>query len=620
MAYDSTGQAVPQLDTTTGAPQSTGSSTSLFNAFYVFKYSGGVDKIDAKTYASNNQGDRNGAKANIISNPTASAIVEWAKTIPANSIANQYGVKNSPYTWADFLFCRWYGIVPNNRLVTLRKFPLGTSDDAGVRRKGSPQNIPVAQAITWFGGSTGNDINSIWQSTWSLAWTKKDTTAKDVQGNEFVNFSQALVSAIPAGSNQFVTGILSTLADVVDLNDSSSGVEAVGKATLEKREQEYIKGLWSDNGAYFNQIQGPVNVKNQFLIRDRGLSPTAPDAQWSLVFEYRTDSYFGMSQRRVGLDIIANMLALTYSDGEWLESLNVYYKKLGLELGPAEQRLIEGAYRNGSFNPTELLKVILDISKTKVSSIITTGIKLAAEGVTAAGAGVSAVIASLFTPGSTVTLTEAAFNAMGVEQKKTLEAAVEVQLTKALAESFPAFIQQRANVAGTPTGNWHLTIGNPMNPIMRIGDIVVRSCKLEFGEELGADDFPLDLKFTVMLSPTKPRGGNDIRRTFNSGRIDYIDGRGGATADQVNTYGAQMKAFTALSTAAGTDGISPQDAARNTAFDSLQKTTAASSNESQEVVSNWLNSRYGPGMADATYLQQVYFYKPAEEKVGGTNQ
>jgi hypothetical protein len=608
---DSTGQPVPQLDTQTGAPQSSGSSTSLFNAFYVFKYSGGVDKIEAQTYASNNQRDRNGAKANVISNPTASAIVEWASKIPENSKDNQYGIKNSPYAWADFLFCRWYGIVPNNRLVTLRKFPLGSNDDAGVLRKNKPQNIPVAQAVTWFGGPTGNDINSIWQSTWSLAWKKEGTTAKDVQGNEFVNFSQQLVEAIPAGANPFVKGILTTLADTVEVARSNAGLEAVGKATLEDREQEYIKGLWSDNGAFFNQIQGPVNVKNQFLFRDRGLSNTAPDAMWQLVFEYRTDSYFGMSQRRVGLDIIANMLALTYSDGEWLESLNVYYKKLGLNLGGSEQLLIEGAYKNGTFNPKELLAAILTIGKTRVADIVAAGVGAASSAVEAAGTVAGAAVTSLFAPGSTVEAIAKAYDSMSDEKRNRLNGLVEVQLTKALADSFPKFLQQRANVAGTPTGNWHLTIGNPMNPIMRIGDVVVRSCKLDFGEELGADDFPLDLKFTVTLSPTKPRDGADIRRTFNSGRIDYIEGLGGATLDQVNTYGVNSKALTELSTSTN---AAETEAARAKLGEDFQ---ASSSNASQDAVENWLASRYGPGMVDPTYLQQVYFYKPVEEKIGG---
>jgi hypothetical protein len=105
--------------------------------------------------------------------------------------------------------------------------------------------------------------------------------------------------------------------------------------------------------------------------------------------------------------------------------------------------------------------------------------------------------------------------------------------------SFPAFVQQRANVPDMPTGNWHLTVGNPMNPIMRIGDVVVRSCQLDFGEELGPEDFPIDLKFTVTLSPTRPRDSADIRQTFNLGRTDYVETFVGHTYDQSNTYGVE---------------------------------------------------------------------------------
>ena len=41
------------IDSSTGSVQSSGSSTSLFNAFYVFKYSGGVGTIDESIYSSN---------------------------------------------------------------------------------------------------------------------------------------------------------------------------------------------------------------------------------------------------------------------------------------------------------------------------------------------------------------------------------------------------------------------------------------------------------------------------------------------------------------------------------------------------------------------------------------
>ena len=589
----------PIFDTRTGAPQATGASSSLFNAFYMFKYSGGVDIINESVYSSNNQNSRNGAAPEIISNPTASAIVDWAKTIPANQTSNRYGIKNSPYTWSDFLFCKWYGIVPNNRLITLRKFPIGTNDDAAIKRTTPIQNIPVAQAITWFGAGTGNDLNKVWQSTWSLSWLKKDTAPKDVQGNNITNFSQSLLSVLPTGMNEFVKKAIENLANQADMAAGKTGIQGVGNAVIEKAQQEYLRSLWSDTGAFYNQLQGPVNVKNQFLIRDRGLSTEAPDAKWIIIFEYKTDSYFGMSQKRVALDIIANMLALTYSDGEWLEGLNIYYKKLGLALAPTEQALIEAAFSAGVLNPDALVSAFLGIAQARSATILEKASELAI-GAAKAGANIIKDTAGSLLGGKDFKLD--AYANMSPKEKDTLKNALDIELVKALAASFPGFVQQRANVANIPTGNWHLTVGNPMNPIMRIGDVVVRSCQVDFGDELGPEDFPIDLKFTVTLSPTKPRDGSDIRQTFNLGRIDYIEQFDGHTFDQANTYAIENKKQAEASAGNGGDN------------GAAQVSTARLSQ-----VSTWLNDRYGAGMANQDYLKEVYFYKPKQiGPVGGS--
>ena len=603
MATGSKGQEVPVIDTKTGAPQSSGGATSLFNAFYVFKYSGGVDIIDESTYSSNNQSSRHGAAPHIISNPTASAIVDWSKTIPANQDSNKYGIKNSPYTWSDFLFCKWYGIVPNNRLITLRKFPLASNDDAAVIRAKPVQNIPVAQAVTWFGAGTGNDLNKIWQSTWTMPWIKKSVEVKDVAGNDIVNFNQALVKGLKSsGANAGVIAAAENLAIQGDIAAGGSGYGGIGKAQIEDLEQKYLKSLWTDAGAFFNQIQGPVNVKKDFLIRDRGLSTTAQDANWVIIFEYKTDSYFGMSQKRVALDIIANMLALTYSNGEWLKSLNVYYKKLGLAVSPTEQALIQGAFVNGSLNPDKLLAAFADIAKARSIQILSLAGKTAAVTVTAgvnllAQAGKSLLTGNDFKANP--------YEGMSDTDKSVLQAALDVEITKALMDSFPAFLQQRANVPDMPTGNWHLTVGNPMNPIMRIGDVIVRSCQLDFGEELGPEDFPIDLKFTVTLSPTRPRDSADIRQTFNLGRTDYVETFVGHTYDQSNTYGIE--------------NTGQLEASRGT---STNPTTSEATDERVGKVSTWLTNRYGAGTADGeglVFLKDVYFYVPPEVgTVGGS--
>lgn len=604
------GKEITTFDTSTGAPEASGASVSLFNAFYVFKYSGGVDKINPSTYVSNNLSNRNGARPDVISNPTASAIVDWAKSIPKNSKTGDFGVQNSPYTWSDFLFCKWYGIIPNNRLITLRKFPLATKDDASLDVKGEDtsvqtQNIPVAQAVTWFGGPTGNDLNKMWQSTWSIPWLKKPIEGKEVQGQEIVNFSDALLEILPPDTNQFFKAIIKNLAIQADLgydNTNPNGrLASIAKGEIEQKQQEYLKGLWSDNGAFFNQIQGPVNVKNQFLIRDRGLSSAAPDAQWEIVFEYRTDSYFGMNQRRVGLDIIANMLNLTYSDGDWLKSLNVYYKRVGIAIGSDEQNKIEAALTNGGLDAIALAKAFQDIAVTRAAKIVELGVNLAQE---TTGALVDAGTDLLSGRG----LASLNPKNLTAAQRTTLTTAIEVEVVKALAKSFPGFVQQRAAVADIPTGNWHLTIGNPMNPIMRIGNIVVRECKLEFGEELGPDDFPIELKFTVKVSPVKPRDGEELRKTFNNGRGDFINNFEGHTWDKANSYGKLNKGMILYAQGSEISTGANQNVPK-----------VSQNNERINASANWLNTRYGEKMVDTSIFSKIWFYQPPlPEETGGS--
>ena len=75
-----------------------------------------------------------------------------------------------------------------------------------------------------------------------------------------------------------------------------------------------------------------------------------------------------MNQRRVGLDILANMLELTYSSGEWLESLNIYYKNAGISLSSDEQKAIESCLVEGHLDPGKLAEEYYNIDRNKSES------------------------------------------------------------------------------------------------------------------------------------------------------------------------------------------------------------------------------------------------------------
>ena len=90
-------------------------------------------------------------------------------------------------------------------------------------------------------------------------------------------------------------------------------------------------------------------------------------------------------------------------------------------------------------------------------------------------------------------------------------------------KSMPNMLSIRSMLSGEPVGEWHLTVGNPLNPIAVIGNLIMTDATISFGETLGVDDFPTEVKFEVKLKPGKPRDKGDIESMFNNGygRMTY---------------------------------------------------------------------------------------------------
>ena len=76
----------------------------------------------------------------------------------------------------------------------------------------------------------------------------------------------------------------------------------------------------------------------------------------------------------------------------------------------------------------------------------------------------------------------------------------------------------RAMISGEPTGDWHLTIGNPLNPIATIGNLYCEQMVVKFGDILGADDFPNEISFELTLKHAQKRDKASIESFMNAGR------------------------------------------------------------------------------------------------------
>lgn len=98
----------------------------------------------------------------------------------------------------------------------------------------------------------------------------------------------------------------------------------------------------------------------------------------------------------------------------------------------------------------------------------------------------------------------------------------------------PYLTGMRALFTGEPIGDWHLTIGNPMNPIAMIGNLICDSLKIDFDDELGPDDFPIGFTATITLKHGMPRDRDAIESMFNrgAGRIYEISDSMSSSADK----------------------------------------------------------------------------------------
>ena len=72
-------------------------------------------------------------------------------------------------------------------------------------------------------------------------------------------------------------------------------------------------------------------------------------------------------------------------------------------------------------------------------------------------------------------------------------------------------------LTGGNTGVWHLTIGNPLKPIITIGNLEVTNTEIQHLGPLGIDDFPTELKVTISFKHARPRDAVDIEKMYMFG-------------------------------------------------------------------------------------------------------
>ena len=560
-------------------------------------------------------GDVNGQYAK---NPTTTKLIQWGAASPKN---------RTPYSFQDFVFCKHWNKIENNRLITLRRYAAPVTDNiefseysigevAGsnsgtfevtdadnnktVIKGGESTNpwTPLATAVTYFGESTENKLSEILAFSAKYNWKKMG--GDDIKEPIDVNSSQIDSTEL----NQAASGLsalTSGLGMVSQFMGFMTEVAGGNGINLEAAPKDIPPDPYK-NGPYENRIMGPINVIMNTYKRERGLTFTHEGLK--ITFEYVARPIAGINNKAVLLDLLANMLVLTYSSGTWFggmwrykcESPSVYPFKYGDAMNKLHQGNIFG--RNGAIHSltdnvfkqgTGLLGQILPDMFNAIGNFI---------------AGVADGIKSMFSMNSgdkqkAKDRSKERFNELA--SSNTFKAVEKVIAAKVMKGTTVPYLQnQRALLTGEPVGDWHLTIGNPLNPIAMIGNLIVTDVNITFSDELGPDDFPIGFKAVVTLDHGLGRDRDAIESMFNRGfgRIYTLSEKFRSSAD----HETRVDEVTGGLDTIGSDGRTKYEETRNTYYGGGTRFIM----KTQHGQLQNAGSYYTGGLLEMEYLKSTY--------------
>lgn len=489
-------------------------------------------------------------------NPTAQQIIS---TVSAQGSTGRpaYADPSSPYRGQlynvkDFIFCKHYGVIPNNRMITLRRFPSPTLDslktispsgtkydfiikNGGIRTEPVSQGeigkvldptgefnsvLPVAQAVTYFGEGTGNSLSSILSINTGLNFSYEgQTPMKNEKTGDpgLMNspFGDLIKSYLATGTTQINPEAVDNLVGAV-VNPQKN---------LNALKRLYLDAATNGDGPLSKKIFVNVNTVDQVLTRKQGFEGGME--QFTLTFEYNLTSVGDINSKLLFLDLMTNLLSLGSDYGTFLvpelrlEQSNVGIGFPGGAAGYAQSITDPVQYIQnqvtGMFSGANVQK-ILDAEKNLKADI---------EGA------VQELRNFVSDPDR------------GINRNSKLYKSLTVLMTDAFLKQI---YFQPIMLSGYPTGSWHVVVGNPLNPIAMIGNLACVSVKITLGEDLGPDDFPTSMKAEFVLKPGRQRHRGDFESMFNRGNgrlyLGQLVESGESTNAWINTSGIEVNNIT----------------------------------------------------------------------------
>lgn len=428
-------------------------------------------------------------------NPTTSSLISWGNNDP---------FERTPYSFSDFVFCKYWNIIPNNRLITLRRYSAPILDNLsfpGMEGEIGGENImfpPMATAVTYFGENTGNKLSDLLRFSTGYKWKDLDADVWEVTSQQ-----------IDAGTVWDQYGPMGMIARAYSVLKQDDYNFAAHINNMAEPPDPFL------NGTYTNVILGPVDSINSVKMRDRGL--TFDMSNLKLTFEYCSRPIGGVNSKAAMLDILSNFLVLGSATAVFFGgALRFKVKQAAFPFGnPDLMKKIYSGNATGAFK--DMIGTLASINGQDATNLLGASASIIAQSAQGLSMipGVKEFAQKMSNaagnPGDGTGYANANEQTMGVNGQNFIVGEVMKNV------GIPYFLGMRSLLTGEPVGDWHLTVGNPLNPIALIGNLICKSVEIECNDELGPDDFPTEWKMTVSLEHGMPRDKTAIESMFNRG-------------------------------------------------------------------------------------------------------
>jgi hypothetical protein len=409
---------------------------------------------------------------------------------------------NARYRYTDFMYCKELGKISNNHLITLRRFASPIWDNiftiaADTEDETNNMSTPsdIGRMVTWF-GTEDNKLENILKYDFKATFEELEAKIQEKASQEneserglmgdFVNmFNPKYNKSTEAGVSP------NALGRILSMDGSQNMFTTEPYAN-----NEAVNGSMYDHNAVYEP-------KDTMRKTYKYTGKLDFNQEFDLVFKYQLRSYNNINAKSAFLDLLANILTVTYKTGTFWGG---------------EQRII-GSPQNvqGWKKAMEFSNGLLGAGETFISQLMQgqggdafSSLSNAIGGLIGDTLGID-MGEIIGNPKETLTKLVSPSEKGGFDVGAALKGSAQNLLGRPAVYAFDSLLTNDA------VGLWHVTIGNPLNPIAVMGNMIIDNTTIEHSGPLGLDDFPSELKVTVHLKHAMSRDSVDIQKMYTQG-------------------------------------------------------------------------------------------------------